>query len=59
MCTMYMYIGDLVTAVENKEMATCTMYMYIGDLVTAVENKEMATESGNRIQAGQAGNDHC
>ena len=38
----------------------CTMYMYIGDLVTAVENnKEMATESGIRIQAGQAGNDHC
>ena len=37
----------------------CT-YMYIGDLVTAVENnEEMATESGNRIQAGQPGNDHC
>ena len=35
-------------------------FMYVGGLVTAVDNnKEMAARSSDRIQPGQAGNDHC
>ena len=33
---------------------------YVGDMVTAVENKEeIVAGSSDRIQPGQAGNDHC